>query len=157
MLALIQQSICAIEFIGTTLLGRTTAVEGIRTVRDELLATTDAGREWMSLFERVQAPILAAVLADESLTREAMSLLERGAELIEDDAAVLKRRDVNRGLALLESVADRIASADLRRDVTTVKNRLEKSAGRSTRRILEDLMHDPPRRAGKPRPTTPKT
>ena len=157
MLALIQQSICAIEFIGATLLGRTTAVEAIRAVRDELLATTDAGREWMSLFERVQAPILAAVLADESLTREAMSLLERGAELLENDAAVLKQRDVKRGLALLESVADRIASADLRRDVATVKNKLEKSAGRSTRRILEDLMHDPPRRAGKPRTTTPKT
>jgi hypothetical protein len=140
MLALIQQSICAIEFIGATLLGGTTDVQAIRDVRDELFATTAAGRGWIALFERIQTPLLGAILADQSLTREAMSLLERASKFIGNDRAIVSARDVKRGLALLDSLADRVTSRSVRRDLATVRKPLAKAGGKSIRRILEDLI-----------------
>ena len=53
-LALVQQCICSIELLGTRVLGREDEVTDLRRVRDELLATTPAGRQWIALFERVQ-------------------------------------------------------------------------------------------------------
>ena len=53
MIALMQQCICAIELIGVRFFRADTEVNALRTVRDRLLATTDAGREWIALFERV--------------------------------------------------------------------------------------------------------
>lgn len=155
MLALIQQSICAIEFVGVTLLGRSIEVQAIRGVRDELLSTTDAGRGWISLFERIQTPLLGAVLADESLTREAMSLLERARELVADGKAIVSARDVKRALALLDSLARQGTSASLRRDLATVRKSLAKAGGKSTRRVLEDLVasrRPPARRRRGPTP-----
>ena len=98
-LSLLQQSICTIELIGAMLLSRSTDVQAFRDVRDELLATSQGGRRWISLFERVQSPVLDAVLADESLTPEAISLLERAQKLLENEEAIVSMRDVERGLA----------------------------------------------------------
>lgn len=151
MLSLIQQSICAIEFIGATLLERTTEVQAIRDVRDERFATTAAGRRLIALFDRIQTPLLGVVLADESLTREAMSLLERASKLIGDDRAIVSDRDVRRGLALLDSLADRVTSRSVRRDLATVRKPLTKASGKSIRRILEDLI-GPHRRRARKRP-----
>ncbi|MEX0658523.1 MAG: M14 family zinc carboxypeptidase, partial [Egibacteraceae bacterium] len=67
LLALIQQCICAIELIGARLLGRDEEVGALRRVRDEMLATTPAGREWFALFERAQTPLVAVVRDDERL------------------------------------------------------------------------------------------
>ena len=153
MLALIQQSICAIEFVGATLLRRTTEVRALREVRDGLLAATEAGRGLIALFERVQTPLLGAVLADAALTREAMGLLERAHELLEDDRAIVSDRDVKRGLALLDSLAHREPSADVRRDLAAVRKKLERAGGASLRTILEGLVRPAPVRkpAGRPR------
>ena len=140
MLALIQQSICAIEFIGATLLESTTEVKAIRDVRDERLATTAAGRGWIALFERVQTPLLGVILADASLTREAMSLLDRASKLIGNDRAIVSDRDVKRGLALLDSLADRATSKSVRRDLATARKPLTKAGGQSIRRVLDDLI-----------------
>jgi murein tripeptide amidase MpaA len=65
LLALVQQCICAIELIGSRLLKRDTEVSALRGVRDDLLGTTEAGREWIALFERVQGPLVAIVLGDQ--------------------------------------------------------------------------------------------
>jgi murein tripeptide amidase MpaA len=151
MLALIQQSICAIEFIGATLLGGAVSMQAIRDVRDQVLATTAAGRGWIALFERIQTPLLGEILTDEALTREAMSLLERALTLIEDDRSVLSARDAKRGLALLDTLAGRVASTRLRRDLATVRKQARTASGKSVRRILEDLMG--PRRRAPARPS----
>ena len=140
MLALIQQSICAIELIGAMLLGRTMAVQAIRGVRDDLLATTEAGRSWISLFERIQVPILEHVLADESILREAMALLERAGELVEDDERTIDADDVKRGLGLLDSVARRALPNEVQRDLAAVREQFVRAGGNSTRKVLEGLM-----------------
>jgi murein tripeptide amidase MpaA len=152
-LALIQQSICAIEFIGTTLLGRTTEVQAIRAVRDELLATTAAGREWIALFERVQISLVGAVLADESFLREVMAVLQRATELVGNARAVVSQRDVARGRALLDALAGHATSPSVRRDLATVRTTLERARGKSTRHVLDDLVraHRRPVRTTTPR------
>lgn len=143
-LALIQQSICAIELIGGMLLGRTTVVEAMRGVRDDLLATTDAGRGWISLFERAQAPVLEQLLSDEKLTKEAMTLLERAGKLVEDEKADIGADDVKRGIALLDAVADRATSPELKRDLHAVRSQLDKARGKSARSVVEGLMRSSP-------------
>jgi murein tripeptide amidase MpaA len=142
-LTLIEQSVCAIDFIGTTTSGQID-VESIRAVRDDKLATTDAGLRWIDLFERVQAPVLSAILSDESLMTEAVSLLERAADLLKKDSAKLSSRDVARFQAFLEAVMVRVPTADLKRDISQIGARLAKSSGRTTRGIVSTLMDEPP-------------
>jgi murein tripeptide amidase MpaA len=144
MLALIQESMCAIEFIGAMLSGRKTDVQAFRDVRDELFATTQAGRRWVSLYERIQIPLLATVLADESFMRQAISLLDRARKLLKNDESIVSDRDVQRGLALLDSLAQREALAGLRRDLATVRKLIKEASGNSVRTILENLLR--PRR-----------
>lgn len=57
LIALAQQSICAFDLIGLKLLGRRNEVDALRTVRDDALAKTEAGREWITLIERVELPL----------------------------------------------------------------------------------------------------
>lgn len=139
-LALIQQSVCAIEFIGTMFLSRKTGVQAFRDVRDNLFVTTKAGRGWISLFERIQVPVLGAVLSDASLARETTSLLERARKLLESDETIVSGRDVKRGLALLDSLAYREELSRRRRDFATVRKQLENAGGKSVHAILQDLL-----------------
>jgi len=148
-LSLIQQSICAIEFIGAMSVSRSADVQVFRDVRDEFLATTQAGRGWISLFERIQRPVLGAVLADESLSRDAISLLERARELLENEEAIASTRDVERGLAFLDSLAERETLAGQRRDLATVRKQLKKADGKSVRAILKDFLRPRRRRVRK--------
>ena len=138
MLSLIQQYGCALEFIGATLLGA--SVQPIRDVRDDLLATTDVGREWIDLFERVQKPLLGEVLSDKALTQEAMSLFKRVQELLGKDKAIASAHDVKRGLAFLDELVARTTSDSVRTDLSTVRKQLKKAKGKGVRKILEGLL-----------------
>ena len=144
-LALVEQSVCAIDFIGTTMSDQTAAVESIRAIRDDMLGTTDAGLGWIDLLERVQAPLLSEVLSDPSLRREAVSLFERAAALAEKDSAKLTSRDVARAQAFPQAVAERVPTADAKQDISEIADRLESSVGRTAPRILATSMHEPPR------------
>jgi murein tripeptide amidase MpaA len=144
-LTLIEQSVCAIDFIGTTMSGQMAAVDSIRAVRDDMLATTDAGLGWIDLLERVQASLLSEILSDESLKKEAVSLFERAAALADKDSAKLSPRDVARARAFLQAVAERVPTADLKRDISQITDRLATSAGRTAPQIVATLMQEPPR------------
>lgn len=139
MISLMQQSICAIEFIGGSLLGAT--VKPIRDVRDTQLQTTPAGRKAIALFERVQTPALGLILEDKSLTKEAMSLLERAIRLLANEKAIVSAGDVKRGLALVDSVVDRTSSATLRRDLNEVRKQLVNARGKSVRAVLDQILN----------------
>jgi hypothetical protein len=140
-ISLLQQSICAIEFIGITLSGRTRGLERMRAVRDQQLATTAAGRQLITLFERVQIPLLGLILADKSLTKEAMSLLETSIKLLESEKSVLSAREVERGLAFVEGLAARTKSKSLRRDLNTVSEQLKSSSNKTVSKILKQLLN----------------
>lgn len=142
-ISLLQQSICAIELIGATLFGGTRELQKMRDVRDEQLATTDAGRQLIALFERVQMPLLGLVLADKALTKEAMSLFDSSLKLLEDDESIVSRRDVDRGLAFLGALTDRTKSQSVRRDINTIREHLKLSANKSVRKVLKQLLNPP--------------
>jgi hypothetical protein len=138
-----QQSICAIEFIGVTLSGSARGLERMRDVRDGRLVTTNAGRKLIALFERLQIPLLGLILADESLTKEAMSLLETSIKLLEHDETVLTAREVERGLAFVDSLAAHTTSKNLRRDLDTVRKQLKLSTNKSVGKALKQLVGTP--------------
>jgi murein tripeptide amidase MpaA len=144
LLALVQQCICAIELIGSQQLQRETEVDALRRVRDELLGTTEAGREWITLFERVQIPLTPVVLGDQRLAREAAALLESAGRLVEDDQAVLAEEDVERGLALIRDLSERAEAGDVRADLEAVRAELERARGVASGELLQTLMRRGP-------------
>lgn len=137
--ALMQRSVCAVEFMSATL-KTTSGLDKMRKVRDEQLMTTDAGRELVALFERVQFPLLGVILADESLTKEAVDLLQISFKVVGQEEAVLTRREVERGLAFVDSLASRTTSKELLRDLQTVRKQLAVSADKSFTKILDELV-----------------
>ena len=144
MIALMQQCICAIELIGSQVLRTDTELAGLRRVRDELLATTDAGREWISLFERVQTPLLGALMVDEKLLAEAGELLKRAAAVARDDAETLTEEDVDLGIRVVRALGKKSDGADARRDLQAVESQLESLRGQRMQGAIERLMSEKP-------------
>ncbi|MBW3547015.1 MAG: hypothetical protein KY452_02615 [Actinobacteria bacterium] len=144
MLALMQQCICAIELIGTQLLGRETEVSDLRRVRDELLGTTEAGREWIALFERVQAQLLGTVLADERLGQQSAKLLETASRLLRDESAPIPADVVESAQSLLRELVERSASEEVRADLDAVERQLSQAAGMPAADAISALMREGP-------------
>jgi hypothetical protein len=144
MISLMQQSICAIELIGSQFFRADKEVDALRRVRDELLATTDAGREWISLFERVQMPLLGALMGDEKLLAEAGELLKRAAAVTTDDAEALTDEDVDRGIRLVRALEKKPEGADARRDLRAVEGQLKSLRGQRMQGAVERLMSEKP-------------
>lgn len=138
LLELVQQSICAIELIGWKLLGRDTEIRALRRVRDEL-GSTEEGRGWIALFERVQGPLPAVVLEDEELSGRAASLLADVGAQVSDDRAVLAPEAAVAARQFVDDLAGR-GPSELRRDLRTAGERLAGFAGLSTAEILHSLM-----------------
>jgi murein tripeptide amidase MpaA len=145
LLALVQQCICAIELIGARLLGREDEVAGLRRVRDELLATTPAGREWIALFERVQTPLMGVILADQRLTAAAAELVTRAGSLVADEQNVLDREVADQAGSFVRDIEDRGVSRASRADLRAVRETLEEVAGRPAAEIVRILMARGPR------------
>ncbi|MEP6853333.1 MAG: M14 family zinc carboxypeptidase [bacterium] len=144
LLALVQQCICAIELVGSRFLGRDSEVSALRRVRDNLLATTEAGRGWIALFERVQTPLIGAVLEDERLASEAVALVESAGLLADNQDLMLSDEDVARSVALVQALSHR-AEPHLREDLEQVRDAVEQLRGRSMAHAVETLMHQAPR------------
>jgi murein tripeptide amidase MpaA len=148
MFALAQQCVCAIDLIGNKLLERDTEVSALRRVRDELLATTEAGREWIDLFERAQGRLVAVVLTDERLSADAAALLERAAALVEDESATVSDDDVERARSLMRRLSEESKDENVRADLDAVSAELERMSGRTSREAIEGLMRRGPRGRG---------
>jgi murein tripeptide amidase MpaA len=139
-LALIQQTICAIELIGANVLGRSREVDALRRVRDEVLATTPAGRAWIDLFEGLQAPLVTAAMTDERLRDGAGELVTLAAGLVAEPDAVLEPRTAERALALLRELDGALLSRRVSAGIRAAAGRLERAAGRSADDLLRDLV-----------------
>lgn len=143
-LALMQQCICAIELIGSRVLGREEEVSDLRRVRDELLGTTEAGREWIALFERVQTSVIGAVLDDEQLLSAAAELVRTAGTLVAHERAVLDRDTIEHAVAFVRSLSRRAVSDDIRADLRAVTGWLDAAAERSSSELIRALMgHGP--------------
>ena len=144
MIALMQQCICAIELIGSQVFSADREVNALRKVRDDLLATTDAGREWISLFERVQTPLLGALMGDKKLLAEAGEVLKRAAAVTRNDAEALTDEDVDRGIRVVRALGKKAEGADTRRDLRAVERQLGSLRGLRMQGAVERLMSEKP-------------
>jgi hypothetical protein len=143
LVALIQQSICAIEFIGETLQAGT--VEPIRAARDELLVPTEKGRGWIELVSSVQVELLGIVLSDKALTKRAMSLLSRVQKLAaKREKATVSAGDVENGIEFLESLKSRATRPEVREAIAIVNGQLKKAAGQTVKAILKKFAKSNP-------------
>ena len=122
---------------------RDTEVGALRGVRDELLATTPAGREWIALFERVQTPLLGIVFGDEDLRRSAADLVATAGAMAADDRTVLEPDVVDSALAFLGRLED-AAAPELTADLRAVRARLGRAGGQEVGAVLRTLMAEPP-------------
>lgn len=145
MLTLALQCVCAIDLIGWTFLGRESEIAILRRVRDELLASTESGRKWIDLFERRQHRLLAFVIADDSLGREAGALLERVARLIEVEAAVIPDKDLTRAQSFLERLAQLSSDREVAAELHHLGSVLGRMKGRTSADVVGSLMSDPPK------------
>jgi hypothetical protein len=146
----VQQCICAIELIGLRLLGREDEVDALRRVRDELLATTPEGREWIALFERVQTPLMGALLEDERLGRQAAELVTAAGALLADEQRVLDPELAEQARSLLAELTERAPSPELVADLRAVAQPLDDAAGRPAPEIIRMLMARRPQTGGAP-------
>jgi murein tripeptide amidase MpaA len=147
-LALIQQCICAIELIGTQVLGRRDEIDALRRVRDRVLATTEAGREWIRLLERVQGPAVRVITADESLVRMVADAIARAGQLAADDSNRLDREAIADILGLLGDIEERAASAEISAGAFAVRDVLEGAYEQTVGQFLAQLASRGPRLAG---------
>jgi hypothetical protein len=148
MLALMQQSVCAIELIGLQLFGAGTSFDALRSARDKFLASTAAGREWIALFERTQFTLLSAVMRDAKLLTAAGDLLRQISRSAEDPDAVFTEADADRASDLLKKVRTKVKAQSVQRDLDVVGQRIRQLAGRSTQQVIESLMRRKPGRRG---------
>ena len=145
MLALAQQCICAIELIGERFFGHEVRMAPLRDVRDERLGSTKAGRQWITLFERVQTPLVGVLLADEDLAREAADLIAIAARMADDDEATLDDEVVERGLALVRRLRETSEAEDVQYGLDAVAEQLERLRGVRAQEAIETLMTRGPR------------
>jgi len=154
-LGLLQQSVCAIELIGLKLFAGGAELAALRVVRDDLLATTAAGREWIALFERAQFPLLTLALADARLARAASQLLKAAARVVAREDAAFSSADAKRAVQFLEALRSKSKDRTLRSDLDAVIARIGQVSGRCAREVVESLMSHKPgqrrvrRRSGK--------
>ncbi len=145
LIALMQQCICAIELIGAEVFRSDTSITSLRRVRDELLATTDAGREWIALFERTQTPLLGALMGDESLRKNAGELVKRAAALLKKPRSQLTDDDVESGIQMVRALTKHAQTPQTRRDLKSVQVQLDALRGTSMQGAVERLMSEKPR------------
>jgi len=143
LVSLIFQSVCAIEFIGSTLQDGT--VQPIRDARDELLVLSEKGRGWIELVNSVQVELLGIVLSDKALTKRAMTLLRRVQNLVtKRDKATVTAGDVEDGIAFLESLRSRATSPEVRKAISIINRQLKKAAGQTVETILKKIAKSNP-------------
>jgi murein tripeptide amidase MpaA len=146
MLALMQQCICAIELIGLKLPQNETTLSALRRVRDDLLATTSSGRAWIALFDRVQLPLVTALLRDPRLRKEAEQLIELAGRFVIEERVVLRKADLQRVSSFVERLAKTTKNRAIRSDLDTVSSELKRVGHLGSAEAIAELMRLPPRR-----------
>jgi murein tripeptide amidase MpaA len=143
MLALMRESVCAIELIGLKLFAGELEVSALRSLRDDLLATTTSGREWIALFERTQFGLLAAAVRDPGVLSDVGDAIVFATQLVGDPTVVINDGDVKKLRALLKKLRASV-SPSLKRDLAAVDARLSEMRGRGVQQVIGSLMRQRP-------------
>jgi hypothetical protein len=103
------------------------------------LGSTEEGRGWIALFERVRTPLLTPVLENPDLAGRAARLVAAAGAQVADDSAVLAREIAGEARDFVNALAER-GPAELRRELRIAQDRLGTFAGLSTAEIMRALM-----------------
>jgi hypothetical protein len=154
--SLLQQSVCAIQLIGSSLFSSGKPLAAFRRFRDEVLSTRPPGREWIALYERTQFGLLSVVMRKPRLFAEASALLKASSEWIKDENSKIPDVDIERALGLVNRLMAVTKDKDLRRDLAAVAVQVKAARGRTVRAAFEALLrHGPgerPASSGKKNP-----
>jgi len=139
MISLLEQSVCAIELIGLDLFG-SGGLQAFRRIRDEVLASTAAGREWVALFERLQFRLLARVIASRQLTQQAKEILRTVGGLLKDQGQEITAQSARHAEAFVRELLAKTKDAARRRDLAKVLKEVKRVAGRRVEAVVAALM-----------------
>ncbi len=144
LVSLIHQCICAIELIGHSFFDRDDEVRTLREARDNRLASTEAGQEWIALFERVQTPAIVAMAKKPGVAKSAAQLVRRASKLVAAEGGRLTPNDVKKGKRLLDDLSALIDSPTVKTDLGAVRHRIDDLTGLSSNDAIKLLMKRPP-------------
>ena len=116
----------------------------MRSVRDDLLATTAAGREWIALFERAQVALLTAVMRDPQLTQEAADVIRATAKAIATEGSVFAQADATQAARFVQKLKSLTKIRALRADLVAVGALIDKMNGRRMQQLVESLLRKKP-------------
>jgi murein tripeptide amidase MpaA len=150
MLALLQQSVCAIELIGSSFFAGSTELTALRKIRDDRLATTAAGRLWIALFERAQFAFLLAIKQDPKLMALAADVIRSTARLLADENAVFTEAEARHAATLVTQLRSAIKIGVLRADLEAVRARITQISGQPMSRLIASLLRHKPGAATTP-------
>jgi murein tripeptide amidase MpaA len=148
LLALLQQSVCAIDLIGSTLFDGRAELAMLRRLRDEHLAATAAGRQWIALFERMQFALMLALRQEPTLMMSAIEVIQSVAKVLADDAAAFTDADAKRASGLVRQLRAAVKLRALREDLDAVRGRIDELRGRRTPQVVASLVRRKPGAAG---------
>lgn len=140
MISLLQQSVCAIELIGLELFGSSAGLQSFRQVRDEALASTASGRDWVALFERLQFSLLAHVIGSRKMTNQAKELLAAAGKLLEEPGKVIEPQLTKHAHTFVSDLLAKTKNAAHRRDLEKVLIEVRRLTGRSIEEAVAGLM-----------------
>lgn len=150
--SLLQQSVCAIELIGSGIFGTGSAVGGLRRFRDELLSKRPQGREWIALYERAQFGLLAAVMKKPKLLAQAGALLRSATGWLKDEETRIPDADVDSALSLIRTLSAATKDRSLQQDLAAVTSQVKAARGRTVRETIERLLRTGPNQKVRPTP-----
>lgn len=127
LLTLMQQSICAIDFIGARSRTALTGVRVARELRDRRFTETEPGRAWITLAEELSPTFAATAVRRPSLAKQGQGLLKRLGALADDPRSTLSDQDVAELTALFDGLG-----RDLGKDHSESIN--------ACRAVLQDLV-----------------
>lgn len=132
-----------IDFLGEGLAWE--SVQTLHDIRDNHLAGSDAGREWINLFYRVQIELFELVESNRSHTKRAVRLLKRIFRLIDaSGTGVINETDVKQGIAFLEKLKALTNSSRMRADLSDLVQQLKSSKNKDLNALIQALKESKP-------------
>jgi murein tripeptide amidase MpaA len=149
-LSLLEQSVCALDYVSTSVSPDIDWLRELSRIRDEEMSPSRAGREWIELYERVQFPLLSIVTRKPTLARQATALFTVAREALASGKAGFTDDLLRRAARLLRGITSKVTDKTLKKDLLTLERVLATARGRTLAALVKDLTrHGPAAFAGK--------
>jgi len=143
-LSLLEQSICAIDAATADIRPGSVLARQLRTIRDEEMSGTGAGRQWRELYERAQFALLSVALRQPHLMKEAVYLVSEGEKWLAGDGKEIPRELANRAAKLISQLGAGTKNASLKRDAAAAARLAKRAGGLSVSEFVKVVLREPP-------------